>query len=69
MPHFQFTDHLNQAESKVYCITPDGFKQSSPAKPKKNYRMNVDQFFPKFVAPQKFSQPYKLFVRHNFSLF
>ena len=22
---------------------------------KKNYRMNVDQFFPKFVAPQKFS--------------
>ena len=43
------------------------FQIVSPAKPKKNYRMNVDQFFPKFVAPHKFSQPYNLFVRHNCS--
>ena len=43
-----------------------GFQTLSPAKPKKNYRMNVDQYLPKFVAPNKISYPYKLFMKHDY---
>ena len=48
-----FTDHLNQAESNVSLRHTVSNSVSGSAK--KNYRMNVDQFLPKFVAPDKIS--------------